>query len=64
MLLSITYINEFQYIKEERQEYFKNQIHILIISMVISYIFFILGIVILILYYYPKNQEYENEEYL
>jgi hypothetical protein len=55
MLLAITYINEIQYIKEDRQDYIRNQIQILIILMVISYMLSILGFVRILLYFYPKE---------
>ena len=55
MLLAITYINEIQYIKEDRQDYIRNQIQILIILMVISYMLSILGFVKILLYFYPKE---------
>ena len=55
MLLSITYINEIQYIKEERQNYIRNQIQILIILMVICYILSLLGVTRILLYFYQKE---------
>ena len=55
MLLSITYINEIQYIKEERKDYIRNQIQILIILMVICYMLSLLGVTRILLYFYQKE---------